>query len=164
MRYIDIECPHCLTRVTDYLQMVSTDPLPRCWVRQRKALISWRNPFVMEQGIAVLRDCGARMHRIYLPTNRNNVIGDDIPGGVLMHNVLCHADGTPRRFDTRNSIVKAAKAKGYTNYVVHQPPPGTDKSKHTTSWATPPVITEEERLRGWYEHEEQLQRIHGHYI
>lgn len=42
------------------------------------------------------------------------------------------------------------------NYVVHQPPPGTDKSKHTVRWTSAPVISEEQRLRDWYEHEEML--------
>lgn len=37
---------------------------------------------------------------------------DDIPGGLEIAHGLCHADGTPRRFDSRSSIRQAASEKG----------------------------------------------------
>lgn len=59
------------------------------------------------------------------------VVDDSIPGGILIKNGLCHADGTPRRFDHKSDIKKAAKAAGLTNYVQHVPSQGSDKSRHT---------------------------------
>lgn len=40
------------------------------------------------------------------------VWADDIPGGVELAHGLCHPDGTPRRFDSRSSIRRAAAEKG----------------------------------------------------
>lgn len=37
---------------------------------------------------------------------------DDIPGGVEIAHGLCHADGRPRRFDSRSAIRRAAAEKG----------------------------------------------------
>jgi hypothetical protein len=37
---------------------------------------------------------------------------DDIPGGVELAHGLCHPDGTPRRFDSRSAIRRAAAEKG----------------------------------------------------
>lgn len=65
---------------------------------------------------------------------RFSVIGDEIPGGVEIKHGLCNPDGSPRRFDSKSAIAKAAREAGMTNYVTHNPPPGTDKSKHTTRW------------------------------
>lgn len=45
-------------------------------------------------------------------TPRGGVIGDDIPGGVLIHHGVCNEDGTPKRYYTRSSIVQAATDKG----------------------------------------------------
>ena len=36
-------------------------------------------------------------------------IGDDIPGGVMVEHGLCHADGSPRRFDSKSEMARAAK-------------------------------------------------------
>jgi hypothetical protein len=37
---------------------------------------------------------------------------DSIEGGIEIAHGLCHADGTPRRFDSRTAIREAARAKG----------------------------------------------------
>jgi hypothetical protein len=42
----------------------------------------------------------------------SNVIGDDIPGGVLIKHGVCNEDGTPKRYYTKSSIKKAAYEKG----------------------------------------------------
>jgi len=59
------------------------------------------------------------------------IVPDDIPGGLLITNGLCHDDGTPRRFDTRSSIAAEAKRRGFTNYVQHRGTESGDKSSQT---------------------------------
>jgi len=70
----------------------------------------------------------------HVPSKTAGVIADSIPGGIEIKHGLCHPDGSPRRFDSHSDIRKAAKKAGMTNYVVHQPPPGSDKSKWTSRW------------------------------
>lgn len=162
MRMVDLGCTACANVLENHFQTRSTDPLPRCSVRVQKLVVSFAHPEVMEAGIGIMRPCGGRMQRVWLPTNRDNVIGDEIPGGLLIHNALCHKDGTPRRFYSQTEIKKAAKEAGWVNRVYHIGQHGTDKSEFTSSWAAPPVITEEERLAGWYAHERKLQEeLHG---
>ncbi len=64
----------------------------------------------------------------------SNVIGDELVGGVWVRHGICNEDGTPKRYDTKSSIAKAAKEKGLVNYVVHTPERGSDKSRHTQRW------------------------------
>lgn len=64
--------------------------------------------------------------------SKQGAIGDECD--VLIKHGLCHDDGSPRRFTSKSEIARAAKAAGKTPYVVHQPPPGTDKSKFTQRW------------------------------
>jgi len=59
------------------------------------------------------------------------IVPDDIPGGLLITNGLCHADGTPRRFDTRSAIAAEARRRGYTNMVRHQGTESGDRSRQT---------------------------------
>ena len=59
------------------------------------------------------------------------IVPDDIPGGLLITNGLCHADGTPRRFDTRSAIAAEAKRRGMTNFVRHQGTESGDRSRQT---------------------------------
>jgi putative FmdB family regulatory protein len=66
--------------------------------------------------------------------NASSVIADDIPGGMEVRHGICNPDGTPKRYYSKSEMAKAAAASGWTNYVVHNPPPGTDKSKHTNRW------------------------------
>jgi hypothetical protein len=62
------------------------------------------------------------------------VIGDDIPGGVLIKHAICNADGSPKRYYSRSEITRTAKAAGYSNHVEHIGSKGSDKSPHTTRW------------------------------
>jgi hypothetical protein len=62
------------------------------------------------------------------------VIGDSIPGGLVIRHGLCNPDGTPRKYYSKSEINAEAKRRGLMNVVEHVPEPGTDKSKHTTKW------------------------------
>lgn len=127
MRYIDIRCPECGAVTVDHFQRNSKESLPLCAaMRPLDIVVDYREP--------AMGRCGGQTIRHYLPTNRNNVIGDEIPGGVLMHNALCNSDGTPRRYDSRTEINREAKKRGYENHVQHIGQQGSDKSKHTTRW------------------------------
>lgn len=75
--------------------------------------------------------CGGETERVWLQ-KANAVIGDEID--VYIKNGLCHADGSPRRFTSREELRRAEKKAGLTNYVVHTTGPGTDKSRHTRKW------------------------------
>lgn len=78
--------------------------------------------------------CGAATERAWLQ-RASNVIGDDIPGGELVHHGICNDDGSPRRFYSKSEMARAAAEKGLVNFVRHVPDnKGTDKSKHTTRW------------------------------
>lgn len=71
------------------------------------------------------------------PRQANGIIPDGIPGGILIKHGICNEDGTPRRYDSRTEIRRAAKAKGLTwgyDENRHVPVPGTDKSPHTRRW------------------------------
>jgi hypothetical protein len=46
------------------------------------------------------------------PSARFSVIGDDIPGGLMVPHGICHADGTPKRYDSKSEIRRALRAKG----------------------------------------------------
>ncbi len=46
------------------------------------------------------------------PRRAAAVIGDDIPGGLVMRNGICHEDGSPRRFDSKSAIRAACAATG----------------------------------------------------
>ncbi len=78
--------------------------------------------------------CGGTKTRVMLPRGGATVIGDDIPGGILINNGICYEDGTPRRFYSRSDMKRAAQEKGLENVVRHTPMRGTDKSPHTTRW------------------------------
>lgn len=79
--------------------------------------------------------CGEQTSRGFTGTVRSAaVISDGIPGGVEMKHGLCNEDGSPRRYYSKSDINREAKARGLVNYVVHQPPKGTDKSPHTSRW------------------------------
>ena len=74
-------------------------------------------------------ECGGSLENLYRP---NNVIGDEID--VYIKHALCHPDGTPRRFRSREELKRAEKASGYCNHVEHLGSRGSDKSKHTQRW------------------------------
>lgn len=107
MRMIDLRCTVCSRIQEDHLERDSDKARPDC--------------------------CGTPMERVFLPTQRGQVIGDEID--ITIKNGLCHADGTPRRFRSRAELRRAETAAGMTNYVVHRGSQGGDKSKHTTRWS-----------------------------
>jgi hypothetical protein len=66
----------------------------------------------------------------------SNVIGDDIPGGVIIRHGLVNDDGSPRKFYSKTEIAREAKRLGLTNEVRHitDPKSGSDKNPHTKRW------------------------------
>lgn len=66
----------------------------------------------------------------------NNVIGDDIPGGIEIRHGICNPDGSPKKYYSKGEMNKEAKARGVTNIVEHvtDPRSGSDKSPFTTRW------------------------------
>lgn len=93
--------------------------------------------------------------RRLLPMQRSaSIAPDGIPGGIEITNGICWPDGTPRRYDSRSEMRRVAKDLGLQNIVRHvAPDPGSDKAPHTVRWVSAPVISEEERIRAWHEHE-----------
>lgn len=71
--------------------------------------------------------CGSPTERLWTKTAR--VIGDDIPGGVLIEHGLCNPDGSPRRYYSHTEMAREAKRRGLVNVVRH-----IDGSPHTTRW------------------------------
>jgi hypothetical protein len=106
MRIIDLKCPVCDHITLDHLERDEDKTRPT--------------------------HCEVAMERVYLPTARGNVIGDECD--VWAKNGICNADGTPRHFTSKEAMRKAADKAGQVNYVVHNPPKGSDKSKHTSKW------------------------------
>lgn len=53
---------------------------------------------------------------------------------VLARHGLCNPDGTPHRYTSKTEMKREAEKRGLTNYVVHTPERGTDKSKLTQKW------------------------------
>ena len=80
-------------------------------------------------------ECGSPCEKVWL-NHAVAVIGDDIPGGLLIKHGLCNEDGSPRRYYSKSEIAREAKRRELVNYVEHTPPPGTDKSRHTQRWAS----------------------------
>jgi hypothetical protein len=107
----DLKCDDCGGTVIDVLEPINAAP-HRC-------------------------DCGGTMRRAWL-TTPPNVIPDDIPGGVLIHNGLCGPGGAadPIRYYSKSEINRAAKAKGLQQRVEHEPSQGSDKNrfKFTQRW------------------------------
>lgn len=75
------------------------------------------------------RECGAATKRLY--SSSAAVIGDDIPGGMLIKHGICNEDGTPRRYYSKSEMAKEAARRGLRQKVEHISSPGTDKNKHT---------------------------------
>jgi hypothetical protein len=108
-RMIDVKCPQCEQILIDLFLRPGEDgeyTLPDCDV------------------------CHTAYERVFLPTGRQNVIGDDVPGGLYIKNALCHSDGTPRRFDSKSAMHAFAKKRGWTNEV-HHIGVHSDKNKNT---------------------------------
>lgn len=59
--------------------------------------------------------CGAAAARVADTVNQAPaVIPDGIPGGLLVKNAICNADGSPRRFDSKSDIRAEANRRGWT--------------------------------------------------
>ena len=76
--------------------------------------------------------CSEISTRVFVPGHANSVIGDEID--VTIQHGLCHADGTPRRFRSREALRKAEKAAGWEPFVRHVGAEGSDRSKFTSRW------------------------------
>lgn len=117
MRNIDLKCPTCGHIVIDHFQRRSDEYLPYC--RQRT-----EDPLVL---------CGTLYERVFLPTQRQNVISDECD--VWVHHGICNDDGTPRHYNHKSEMRKVAESKGLVSHVVHESGSrGGDKSKHTSRW------------------------------
>jgi hypothetical protein len=79
-------------------------------------------------------ECGTPTSTLW--RNSNNVVGDDIPGGVLIFHGICNPDGSPCRYYSKSDMAKEAKRRGLVNLVEHKTDPksGSDKNPHTTRW------------------------------
>jgi hypothetical protein len=53
------------------------------------------------------------------PMGTNDVIGDDIPGGIEIRHGLCNEDGTPRRYYSKSEIAKEAARRGLKDANFH---------------------------------------------
>lgn len=149
MRLIDLRCPVCNATKVDHFQRDSAEPLPLC-----------DNLTIVAGDETHRAPCMTPMARDYRPLRNGGVIPDEIPGGYAVKHGLCWPDGTPRVFYSRSEMERVAKEKGRYNHVEHMPSPGSDKNRwgHTVKWDATPVISEEDRLRAWHEHEAQLKR------
>lgn len=96
-RLIDIECPACTHR--EYDIWLEAGEYPKCL------------------------NCGETTQRLWSSTASAH--GDDIPGGLWLEHGLCNADGSPKRWDSKKAIAKAAKAKGlHWGAFLHGSPAG----------------------------------------
>lgn len=103
----DVTCETCQADQLDVFLQSWRDPIPDCPVCLGPRVKVWRS-------------------------HANSVIGDECD--VMVKHAICNEDGTPRRYQSRAEMAKAAAAKGMTNYFVHQPPRDSDKSKHSRRW------------------------------
>lgn len=92
--------------------------------------LDWNEPYP-------LCTCGGQTTRQLTSRTVATVIGDDIPGGVLIKHGLCHEDGTPRRFDSKTEIRREAKRRGLAwghDENKHVPLRGSDRGLETRKW------------------------------
>lgn len=73
--------------------------------------------------------CGATCYNLIRPSG---VIGDEID--IWIRHGLCHEDGSPKHFTSKQEIRREAERKGLTNKVQHLGTKSGDKSRHTTRW------------------------------
>lgn len=111
---VDTECPKCGNIVIDVL------------LREKDETGAYIMPICGQQGDGV--SCGETVRRAYVG-HAAYVVGDDIPGGVWIRHGICNDDGTPRRYDSKSEMARAAKEKGLINRVEHVPSPGSDKNR-----------------------------------
>lgn len=111
------------------MRMVDTE-CKQCEHIERDVLLREREPRTDNYIYPPCPKCGYTLSRVHLGTSAG-VKQDSIPGGVYIEHGLCHADGTPRRFDSHSEMHRFAKQHGWQNHVEHQGGKGGDKSKHT---------------------------------
>lgn len=87
----------------------------------------WAAPYEMPP----CPDCGQGTQRLWVGRSAG-VADDSWPGGKTFEN-LGHE---PVTLYSRSELKRELKARGLVEYVRHVPLPGSDKSPHTTSWAT----------------------------
>ena len=150
---IDTKCASCGTVVKD--KLLDPKAIPACECGGVREHVLW--VFAQAHGIE---------------TDKAIVIGDDIPGGLLIPHGICNADGTPRRYYSKTDIRIAAKAAGLVwggdDGTRHIGSKGSDKNPHTQRFVGVPYgLTPEleaQRVREWHEHEAQLQKEQEHDI
>lgn len=73
--------------------------------------------------------CGAPTERVWI-SSFPNIIGDEIPGGMTIENMTAH----PETFYSKSEHRRRVKELGLRVRDWHNPPPGSDKAKHTSRW------------------------------
>ena len=87
--------------------------------------------------------CGAASERFCdFGSGSANIVRDEIPGGMLIENLTPE----PIRVYHKSEKRRIMDALGVEEFVRHQPEQGTDKSKHTQSWAVGVPLDEMERI------------------
>lgn len=79
--------------------------------------------------------------RRYAPT----IWRDEIPGGIMIANGICHEDGTPKRFDSRSEIRKEAAAKGLVEWGNVYTEDRLKESKERAEWSARSSEAQRER-------------------
>jgi hypothetical protein len=74
-------------------------------------------------------ECGASTSRCWTVPSATDAVHGEID--IVVRHGLCHPDGSPRRFESRQALRRAARAAGLTNAVHHIGVEGSDKSPHT---------------------------------
>lgn len=103
----------------------------RLCVNEHKMIDCWE-PINLTDPVPC-KECGAETQRHWF-AKPAHVVSDEIPGGMEIRHGLCNEDGSPRRYYSHSEIKAEMKKRDLINWVEHAPPPGTDKSKHTSRW------------------------------
>lgn len=75
-------------------------------------------------------ECGEQqLDRVYLGGMSAHVHGDEID--VWVRHGVCHSDGSPRHFTSKEELRRVTKEKGLVNKVQHIGRPGSDKNPNT---------------------------------
>lgn len=78
--------------------------------------------------------CGGQMVRApWLSAKSSSHVQSDECDIWVKHGI-CNPDGSPRHYTSKARMKREAEKRGLMNYVVHTPPPGSDRSKHTVRW------------------------------
>lgn len=96
----------------------------------------WAKADIFEHGVPDRVDCpqGHATERVWIASGaRGLALQDDSwPGGKTFENM----GDKPMTFYSRSEHRRAMESLGLVEFVRHQPVAGTDKSPHTTSWAS----------------------------